>query len=296
MNSNGTFCTNMHGFSPPVVNLDTTPSAYYNSVNLKVTGGFHMNVTQIIFSPTGGTKKVVDIITKTWGIQVNEIDLTNAQIDYAVLSLKKDDIVIIAVPSYGGRVPNLAAQRISKIHGNQAQCVIVCVYGNRAYEDTLLELSNIAEKSGFKVIAAVAAIAEHSIMHQYATGRPDTKDKQELQVYAKKILEKINSNVIETSVQQIPGNYPYKKVSGVGLIPKAGNRCTNCGVCAKNCPAQAISKDNLKSADSKKCISCMHCVVKCPQSARKVNDAMVSVVALAIKKACSIRKENELYI
>ncbi len=296
MNSNGTLCTNMHGFSPPVVNLDTTPSAYYNSVNLKVTGGFHMNVTQIIFSPTGGTKKVVDIITKTWGIQVNEIDLTNAQIDYAVLSLKKDDIVIIAVPSYGGRVPNLAAQRISKIHGNQAQCVIVCVYGNRAYEDTLLELSNIAEKSGFKVIAAVAAIAEHSIMHQYATGRPDTKDKQELQVYAKKILEKINSNVIETSVQQIPGNYPYKKVSGVGLIPKAGNRCTNCGVCAKNCPAQAISKDNLKSADSKKCISCMRCVVKCPQSARKVNDAMVSVAALAIKKACSIRKENELYI
>ena len=196
----------------------------------------------------------------------------------------------------GGRVPNLAAQRISKIHGNQAQCVIVCVYGNRAYEDTLLELSNIAEKSGFKVIAAVAAIAEHSIMHQYATGRPDTKDKQELQVYAKKILEKINSNVIETSVQQIPGNYPYKKVSGVGLIPKAGNRCTNCGVCAKNCPAQAISKDNLKSADSKKCISCMRCVVKCPQSARKVNDAMVSVAALAIKKACSIRKENELYI
>lgn len=255
-----------------------------------------MNATQIIFSPTGGTKKVVDTITKTWELQVNEIDLTNAQIDYSALSLKNDDIAVIAVPSYGGRVPNLAAQRISKIHGNQAQCVIVCVYGNRAYEDTLLELSNIAEKSGFKVIAAVAAIAEHSIMHQYATGRPDTKDKQELQVYAKKILEKINTNTVETPVQQIPGNYPYKKAGGAGLIPKAGNRCTSCGVCAENCPAQAISKDNLKTADSKKCISCMRCVVKCPQSARKVNGAMVSAAALAMKKVCSIRKENELYI
>ena len=95
-----------------------------------------MNVSQIIFSPTGGTKKVTDIITKAWGMPVNEIDLTNAKTDYTALSMKKEDITVIAVPSYGGRVPALAAQRISQIRGSQAQCVIVCVYGNRAYEDT----------------------------------------------------------------------------------------------------------------------------------------------------------------
>lgn len=255
-----------------------------------------MNVTQIIFSPTGGTKKVTDTITKAWRTSVNEIDLTSAEIDYAALSLKKDDIVVIAVPSYGGRVPLLAAQRISKICGNQTQCIIVCVYGNRAYEDTLIELNNIAEKSGFKVIAAVAAVAEHSIMHQYATGRPDTKDKRELQNFAAKILEKINSDAVETSALQIPGNYPYKKAGGAGLVPKADNKCTNCGLCADKCPAQAISKENLKITDSKKCISCMRCVVNCPQSARKVNGAMVSLAALAMKKACLTRKENELYI
>ncbi len=255
-----------------------------------------MNVSQIIFSPTGGTKKVTDIITKAWGMPVNEIDLTNAKTDYTALSMKKEDITVIAVPSYGGRVPALAAQRISQIRGSQAQCVIVCVYGNRAYEDTLIELNNIAEKSGFKVIAAVAAIAEHSIMHQYAAGRPDTKDKQELQNFAKKIIEKINSSASELSAPQIPGNDPYKKAGGAGLVPKADNQCTNCGLCAEKCPAQAISKDNLRGTDSKKCISCMRCVVKCPQSARKVNGAMVSVAALVMKKACSTRKENELYI
>ncbi len=255
-----------------------------------------MKISQIIFSPTGGTKQVTDTITKALGMSVNEIDLTNAEIDSAVLSLKKDDIAVIAVPSYGGRVPALAAQRISKIRGNQAQCVIVCVYGNRAYEDTLIELNNIAEKSGFKVIAAIAAIAEHSIMHQYAAGRPDAKDKKELQNFAKKILDKINNSAADTSTPQIPGNYPYKKAGGVGLVPKADNKCTNCGLCAELCPAKAISKENLKVTDSKKCISCMRCVLKCPQSARKVNGAMVSVAALAMKKACSTRKENELYI
>ena len=142
-----------------------------------------MKISQIVFSPTGGTEKVAEIITKAWELPVNKIDLSNAKTDYSSLSLKKEDIAIIAVPSYAGRVPLLAAQRISKIHGNQIPCVIVCVYGNRAYEDTLIELNDIAEKSNFKVIAAVTAIAEHSIMHQYAAGRPDSKDKNKLNYF-----------------------------------------------------------------------------------------------------------------
>ncbi|MDE7222314.1 MAG: 4Fe-4S binding protein, partial [Acetatifactor sp.] len=210
--------------------------------------------------------------------------------------LGKDDIAIIAAPSYGGRVPGLAAQRISNIHANQTPCVIVCVYGNRAYEDTLIELNDVAEKSGFKVIAAIAAIAEHSIMHQYAAGRPDAKDESELNCFAQKILDKINRKSADISTPQIPGNRPYKKAGGAGLVPRSGNNCTGCGLCAEQCPAQAIDKDNPNVTDSKKCISCMRCVVKCPQSARKVNGALVSVAALAIKKACSTRKGNELYI
>nr|WP_305139819.1 4Fe-4S binding protein [uncultured Acetatifactor sp.] len=252
-----------------------------------------MKVSQIVFSPTGGTGKVADVITQAWGMPVTKIDLSNAETDYSSLRLEKEDIAIIAVPSYGGRVPSLAAQRISNIHGNHTPCVIVCVYGNRAYEDTLVELNDVAEKSGFKVIAA---IAEHSIIHQYAAGRPDTKDRSELSGFAKEILEKINSDSTQFPTLQIPGNRPYKKAGGAGLVPKAGNECTNCGLCAKQCPTQAISKENLKVADSKKCISCMRCVVQCPHSARKVNGAMVSVAALAIKKACSVRKGNDLYI
>ena len=38
--------------------------------------------------------------------------------------------------------------------------------------------------------------------------------------------------------------------------------------------------------------SCMRCVKQCRANARKVNGAMVSIAAMAIKKACSTRKEN----
>lgn len=255
----------------------------------------NLKITQIVFSPTGGTKKVAETLTSQWGGSDDEIDLTNAKYDFSACDFEAEDVVVIAVPSYGGRIPALAAERIKRIHGNKARCVIVCVYGNRAYEDTLVELYDIAEQSGFRVIAAVCAVAEHSIMHQYAAGRPDQQDKSELHSFAEKIFDKIENTDSESALQ-IPGNRPYKKAGGAGLVPKADNHCTGCGICAKNCPAQAISSENLKTADGKKCISCMRCVTQCPESARKVNGAMVSVAALAIKKACLERKSNELYI
>lgn len=262
-----------------------------------------MKVHQIVFSPTGGTQKVADILTAQWsdageqGRPINRIDLTDPGFSDTACGISKEDVALIAVPSYGGRVPGLAAERLGKIDGGQAQCVIVCVYGNRAYEDTLAELQDIAEQSNFRVIAAVAAVAEHSIMHQYAAGRPDRTDREELERFAERIDEKVKAAGTDGAPDlQIPGNRPYKKAGGVGLVPKAGSECNHCGLCAETCPAQAISRENPKVTDSRKCISCMRCVVRCPQSARKVNGAMVSVAALAIKKACSERKSNELYI
>ncbi|MCD8159093.1 MAG: hypothetical protein LUD77_09430 [Clostridiales bacterium] len=152
-----------------------------------------MKIYQIVFSPTGGTQRTADILTAKTENYVNVVDLTNPQNDYSALNLKQDDIAIIAVPSYGGRVPHLAAERLSKINGGQAYCVVVCVYGNRAYEDTLIELYDIAEQNNFRVISAAAAVAEHSIIHQYATGRPDKQDEEELSGFAEQSLKKLKS-------------------------------------------------------------------------------------------------------
>ncbi len=253
-----------------------------------------MRAFQIVFSPTGGAQKVADTITSKWDKPAEKIDLSDPKTDFTAVSLEREDIAVIAVPSFGGRVPALATERLEKIHGNGAMCVVVCVYGNRAYEDTLIELNDTALKSGFQVIAGIAAIAEHSIMHQYATGRPDDEDRSQLQRFTEKILAKISS--ADMSAPQIPGNRPYKKAGGAGLVPKADHKCNACGLCAEKCPAQAISRENPRETDSKKCISCMRCISICPQSARKVNSAMVSIAAMAIKKACSEKKSNELFL
>lgn len=253
-----------------------------------------MKYLQIVFSPTGGTAKAAEMISGRWSKNVDTVDLCDKNFGPACCAVGSDDLVLIAMPSYGGRLPALAAERLGQIHGNGAACVLLCVYGNRAYEDTLVEMQDIAERDGFRVIAAVAAVAEHSIMHQYATGRPDAKDSENLRRFAASILEKFQGG--GRTVPAIPGNRPYKKGGGVGLVPKGGTACLQCGKCAELCPAGAISLANPKTADKDKCISCMRCVAVCPQGARKVSAAMVSVAALAIKKACSVRKECELFL
>jgi len=253
-----------------------------------------MNCAQLVFSPTGGTMRVAQAITGAWNAEAAAVDLTDAAQNFSQYAFREDDLVLIALPSYGGRVPALAAERLSKIRGNGARCVLVCVYGNRAYEDTLAEMEDIAKTCGFEPIAAIAAVAEHSILHQYASGRPDAEDMQVLQDYAAKILKKLQAE--ERSIPVLPGNRPYKKAGGVGMVPHAASACVGCGLCAQQCPAQAISRENLSKADGKACISCMRCVVRCPHSARKINSAMASAAALALKKACSARKECELFM
>ncbi len=248
-----------------------------------------MRTVEIIFSPTGGTEKVAHMISRRWSSDTATIDLSNPRTDFSQYKINPNDQVLVAMPSFGGRAPAVAIERLKQIKGNGAKCTLVCVYGNRAYEDTLAEMEDAAQESGFEVTAAIAAIAEHSIMPQYASGRPDASDEAQLEQFADRIARKASSK------PALPGNRPYKKAGGGGLVPKANKDCTQCGLCAKGCPVQAIDPKTL-TANAKACISCMRCVKQCPHGARKVNGVMVSMAALALKKACSVRKENELFL
>ncbi|MDY2698442.1 MAG: hypothetical protein SOV61_02740 [Lachnospiraceae bacterium] len=157
---------------------------------------------QIIFSPTGGTKKVANAIIQNWS-QVGTIDLSVPDINYTDISFESDSLVLIAMPSFGGVAPQLALDRLSMLKGNGALCVIAAVYGNRAYEDTLVQMEDYAQNSGFQVIAAISAVAEHSIIHEYAAGRPNLDDCKVLAKFGEQVLEKASSN--DFSKPSIPG-------------------------------------------------------------------------------------------
>lgn len=250
-----------------------------------------MNYTSMIFSPTGGTEKVAAALTATWGIASQIVDLTNAKTDFSSVVFQPEDVMVIAVPSYGGRVPGLAAERIRQIHGNGASAVLVCVYGNRAYEDTLAELENLAKEAGFQVTAAVAGIAEHSIVRRFVAGRPDAEDQRILAGFGQTIQERLKRG--ERS-GMIPGRRPYKKAGG-GMLLQTGTACVQCGLCAAQCPAGAIDPADAGKINAEKCISCMRCVKICPQQAKALDLAGLTKIAAMLEKVCSDRKACELY-
>ena len=165
-----------------------------------------MKCYQIVFSPTGGTERVARAITQNWS-QVNTIDLSAPDTKYAEICFESEALVMIAMPSFGGAAPQLALNRLAMIKGNGAKCVIAAVYGNRAYEDTLVQMEDYAQNAGFQVIAAISAVAEHSIIHEYAAGRPNLDDCKELAEFGNRILEKATSSKL--SKPSVPGNRPY---------------------------------------------------------------------------------------
>lgn len=244
------------------------------------------------FSPTGGTEKAASILTRSIGSAWTHIDLC---MPFHIPELTQEDVCLVSVPSYGGRVPGPVLERLKPLKGCGARAILVCAYGNRAYEDTLTELQDALDSCGFVCVAAVAAVTEHSIFHRSAAGRPDQEDAQQLESCAAKIRQKLDSGDRTTPV--LPGSHgSYRDYTGVPFKPEGNKSCVRCCLCAKICPAGAIDPGNPQKTDKDLCISCMRCVQLCPEHARNLNPLLLESAWLATKKKFSGRKPNQLFL
>ena len=66
--------------------------------------------------------------------------------------------LLVVMPVYGGRLPAIAVQRLREIRGNDSPAIAVVVYGNRAYDDALLELRDVLTANGFCLFSLVSSV------------------------------------------------------------------------------------------------------------------------------------------
>jgi ferredoxin len=256
----------------------------------------------IYFSPTHTTKKIVEGIAPGLKASIEQhYDLT---LPGALAQTHREftqDMAIIGAPVYAGRLPSVMLSRFRRIKGNGRPAAIVVVYGNRAYEDALIELRDIALHVGFRPIAAGTFIGEHSYSTSdlpIAEGRPDNGDMLTASDFGNAIREALMACLSSSNeLLQLPGKFPYKELRMLsGITPSVNEAlCSRCGKCVLVCPTAAIDKDHPATAVKEMCIRCCACVKECPSNAKVLDDPRIKQTAEWLHANCGARKVPETY-
>lgn len=269
----------------------------------------YRTIRSVYFSATGTTQKVVRQTARTLAAELNlptlENDFTLPASRAEAMQFAPTDLVVFGIPVYAGRVPNVLVKYLNTIIGNGATAVVLAVYGNRDYDDALVEASDILENSGMRVITGGAFIGEHSFSTTLAAGRPDTQDLQRCTEFAHLTAEKIRRDDFSKPVfKGVP--YPYRqhfqpkdaqqnKFDIRKVKPLTSSSCTRCGLCASVCPMGSISTTDYTEVTGI-CIKCGACVKRCPARAKHFDDPNYNYHKDELEQKYQRRAEPEWFL
>lgn len=269
-------------------------------------------INSLYFSGTGTTRKVVLSLVKSLATKIGEpIECNN--VDFSMIGVRKQalcftekDLVIVGIPVYAGRVPNVLLKYLNSVKGNGAQVVAVVLYGNRNFDDALTELTDILSGNGFKVVAAGAFIGEHSFSKILAQGRPDENDMKKVEDFAGDIYAKINRKT-DSSELLVSGHKPYRNYFqpkdrygnsfDFRLITPKTNKdvCIGCKHCVEICPIGSISYEDTSMMNGI-CIKCCACIKGCPVEAKYFDDENYLKHQHELEEIYAERSEPEIFI
>lgn len=237
----------------------------------------------VYFSPTGGTKKIVSALASDLAnalpLPRDDYDFTLPATRSATPAFASDQLVLFALPVYAGRLPNVMLPWLKTLEGNGATAVAVVVYGNRNFDNALIELRDLLADAQFRVIAGGAFIAEHAFSTLLAAGRPDREDMGFVRRFGKEILAKLTQDDFSfPDVSGISNAGYYQPRDRAGnpvdirkVTPRTDDKCINCKLCARVCPMGSISYEDV-SLLTGICIKCCACEKKCPVGAKYFDD------------------------
>ena len=273
-------------------------------------------VNAMYFSPTGTTRKVVSELAKkiaenlnpdaagNTSAGLNTVDFTLPEVRLKPAVFSENEILVLGVPVYAGRVPNILLKYLANLKGSGTIAIPVVLYGNRNYDDALIELRDILDSNGFKVIAAGAFVGEHSFSKTLAQNRPDAEDMSAARQFALQIVEKLKSPNLQTI--DVYGNRPYRKyymprdregnpVDIRKVTPKTNSDCINCKLCVSVCPMGSINLDDPSKLEGI-CIKCGACIKQCPVQAKYYDDADYLRHKHELEIEFAERREPDLFI
>jgi len=244
----------------------------------------------VYFSGTGTTRRTVERIARGIASRLNlpaeSVDFSRPAVRQETLGFGEKDLVVFGTPVYAGRVPNVLLPFLrERIVGGGALAVPVVLFGNRNYDDALIELRNILAADGMHPIAAGAFVGEHSFSRVLGANRPNAEDEALMDEFAARVAA-LAAGLDATPVKSVAvrGQEPLRPyytprdragnpINILKVKPKTDmSRCGGCGLCANLCPMGSIDPADV-SAVRGICIKCCACVKGCPTGAKFFDDA-----------------------
>lgn len=257
----------------------------------------------VYFSPTETTKTMVESVARGFkATAVERIDLTKPAMRLKPLQTGENELLIVGVPVYMGRVPEVIREWLQSIEALNTPTVCIVVYGNRVYDDALRELKDILTADGCVPMAAGAFIGEHSFSSDetpIAIGRPDIRDLSQAEEFGLIIRRKLDAILSIDGIGNLnmPGEFPYRgetKLWDVDFIAVSSD-CIQCQLCAEICPVGAIDVENSRLINQEKCITCCACIKSCPQHARTIKPGPVHDASIRLNTLFKEPKQPELF-
>jgi ferredoxin len=262
-----------------------------------------MKTEIIYFSATGTTKAIITAISKGLNGDVHFTDITLPENRKNVITINSD-LLIIAIPVYGERIPRFLFDYIKQIKGNGTLLAAVPVYGNMGFGISLEQFEKFAQTNHFRLIAAGAFIGQHTYASKetpVAYGRPDEQDLQQAELFARSIQQKIHMGDFtcpEIPKSKLPRFITEFPDSGTRFLVRKprikGTSCNKCGACVRKCPVGAIDLETLEISENE-CLRCYACVKVCPKAARTAG-LRLPVFRTIFYHAGMKRKENQTFL
>ena len=233
--------------------------------------------------------------------RVEHVNLTPPEAQTRNFEEMEDELALVGAPVYGGRIPIDAVRRLKRLKGNNTPAAIVVVYGNRAYEDALLELRDLVQSIGFRAVAGAAFIGEHSFSTAntpLAAARPDAADLRQAAAFGSRLCEALSGMTgAEQLNLELPGYFPYRERGEPSRIAPSTNEtlCGMCQTCVSVCPTAAITAGDKIRTEPDACILCCACVKNCPTGARVMEEEPIKQIRKWLYEYHSERKEPEMF-